>query len=105
MSDLTKLETMYQKEKALAVAHKDKADELKKRIEEEKGQAILRSVKHLKLTPHDFRKLQKALENEGNVKQLLEKIGGNESRNETAIREETEFKGESGVDEATADKA
>lgn len=92
MSDLTKLEAMYKKEKELTILHKEKAEELKKRIDEEKGQAILRSVKHLKLTPHDFKQLQKALQSEGNVKKLLEemeKAGGSEIKDGAGIKEET----------------
>lgn len=78
MSDLSKLEAMYDKEVRLVQVHKEKAEALKQRIEQEKGQAILKSVKKINLSPKEFKQLQKALENEKNIKTLLQQqTGGN----------------------------
>lgn len=76
MSDLSKLETMYEKEVRLVQLHKEKAEVLKQRIEQEKGQAILKSVKKINLSPKEFKQLQKALENEKNIKTLLQQQTG-----------------------------
>lgn len=74
MSDIAKLESMYQKEKELYQIHKEKADKLRQKIEEEKGQVILKSIKNLNLSPDEFISFQKALADEGNVRELIEKI-------------------------------
>ena len=76
MADLVKLEEMYEREVKLYQAHKEKADNLRKKIDEEKGQAILKSVKSLKLSPEEFKKFQKALAREENVRKLLQETGG-----------------------------
>ncbi len=71
MSDLAKLEAMYEKEARLYRSHKEKADRLKEKIDEEKGQAITRSVRNIKLSPEEFLVLQKALADEKNVRELV----------------------------------
>lgn len=81
MSDLAKLEDMYNKEVELFKKHKEKADNLKKRIDEEKGQVILRSVKNMNLSPKEFKQFQKALENEANVRMLIHEMGGGDVTN------------------------
>lgn len=76
MPDLAKLEAMYEKESRLARQHKDKAAELKRKIEEEKGQAIQRSIRNINLSPEEFKKFQKCLSSETNIKKFLNGIGG-----------------------------
>lgn len=92
MSDLSKLEAMYDKEVRLVQVHKEKAEALKQRIEQEKGQAILKSVKKINLSPKEFKQLQKALENEKNIKTLLQQqTGGNTASDGTErdVKEQT----------------
>ncbi len=74
MADIVKLEEMYEKEMELFRTHKEKADTLKKKIEEEKGQAIMKSVKSLNLSPEEFKRFQKALADEKNVRKLIEEM-------------------------------
>lgn len=76
MSDLNKLEAMYEKEARLAKQHKEKAADLKQKIEEEKGQAILKSIRNIKLSPEEFKRLQKGLASEANIKRFLDGIQG-----------------------------
>lgn len=71
MTDIEKLESMYEKEVRLAKQHRDKAADLKQKIEEGKGQAILKSIKNIRLSPEEFKKLQKKLANEEDVKQFI----------------------------------
>lgn len=71
MSDIEKLEGMYKKEMELYRKHKEKAEQLKMRIDEEKGQAIMKSVKRMNLSPHEFKQFEKALHNESNVRKLI----------------------------------
>lgn len=79
MSDIEKLENLYEREVKLARQHKDKAAELRQKIEESKGQAILKSIRNIKLSPNEFKKLQKGLANEADVKRFLAKIGVEEN--------------------------
>ncbi len=76
MSDLSKLEAMYEKESRLARQHKEKAADLRQKIEEEKGQAIIKSIRNIKLSAEEFKRLQKGLSNETNVKQFLDGLQG-----------------------------
>lgn len=71
MSDLAKLEAMYEKEAELYRSHKEKADRLKEKIDEEKGQALTRSIKPVKLSPEEFLVLLKALADEKNVREMV----------------------------------
>lgn len=86
MSDLSKLEAMYEKECNLTQVHKEKAEALKQRIDQEKSQAIIKSVRKISLSPEEFKILQKALENEENVKKILQQMGGNKTADGTADR-------------------
>lgn len=90
MSDLVKLEAMYKKEVDLARKHKEKAADLKQKIEEEKGQAILKSVRKIDLSPDEFQRFQKALADRANVKHFLENLdetrGGNDREDGTGTR-------------------
>lgn len=90
MSDIVKLEAMYKKEVEQYKKHKEKADQLKQRIDEEKGQAILRSVKHMNLSPQEFKQFQKALNNAENVRKLIQQTGGNEVVNGSEYEKKSE---------------